>query len=160
MFRLTTKVARLPCISARSSSAATRISSTSSGRVSENSAVSSSSERDSPSRPLAIAASASPAGRDSSDLRPDPRRGMKLQYFSFTTSSTPCSIHSGSMYCGYTHSRSVNAYPRGASSFRTWCGLGNGSSGEMWSPFADSPPRSVAPASTNSGHQSERFGGI
>ena len=29
----------------------------------------------------------------------------------------------------------------------------------MWSPFADSPPRSVAPASTRSTHQSERFGG-
>ena len=29
----------------------------------------------------------------------------------------------------------------------------------MWSPFADSPPRSVAPAATSSGHQSERFGG-
>ena len=31
---------------------------------------------------------------------PDPRRGMKLQYFSLITSRTPCSIHSGSMYCG------------------------------------------------------------
>ena len=30
----------------------------------------------------------------------------------------------------------------------------------MWSPFAESPPRSVAPASTSSAHQSERFGGI
>ena len=42
---------------------------------------------------------------------------------------------------------------------RTWCGLGNGCSGEMWSPLADSPPRSVAPAATSSGHQSARFGG-
>ena len=30
----------------------------------------------------------------------------------------------------------------------------------MWSPLAESPPRSVAPASTSSGHQSARFGGI
>ena len=29
----------------------------------------------------------------------------------------------------------------------------------MWSPFADRPPRSVAPAATSSGHQSARFGG-
>ena len=29
----------------------------------------------------------------------------------------------------------------------------------MWSPLAERPPRSVAPASTSSGHQSERFGG-
>jgi hypothetical protein len=56
---------------------------------------------------------------------------MKLQYFSFTMSSTPCSIHSGSRYCGYTHNRSVSAYPRGAISFRTWCGLGKAWSGEM-----------------------------
>ena len=30
----------------------------------------------------------------------------------------------------------------------------------MWSPFADSPPRSVAPSSTSGSHQSDRFGGI
>ena len=36
----------------------------------------------------------------SSLRRPDPRRGMKLQYFSLITSRTPCSIHSESMYCG------------------------------------------------------------
>src|SRR4051794_41451435 len=29
----------------------------------------------------------------------------------------------------------------------------------MWSPLADRPPRSVAPAATSSGHQSARFGG-
>ncbi len=33
-------------------------------------------------------------------------------------------------------------------------GSGTACSGEMWSPLADSPPRSVAPASTSSGHQS------
>ena len=32
--------------------------------------------------------------------RPEPLRGMKLQYLSLTTSRTPCSIHSGSRYCG------------------------------------------------------------
>ncbi|CAB4955727.1 unannotated protein [freshwater metagenome] len=30
----------------------------------------------------------------------------------------------------------------------------------MWSPLAESPPRSVAPAATRRGHQSARFGGI
>src|SRR4051795_9756600 len=40
------------------------------------------------------------------------------------------------------------------------CTDGNGCSGEMWSPLADSPPKSVAPSSTSGSHQSERFGGI
>ena len=40
------------------------------------------------------------------------------------------------------------------------CTEGNGCSGEMWSPLADRPPRSVAPSSTSGSHQSERFGGI
>ena len=40
------------------------------------------------------------------------------------------------------------------------CTDGNGCSGEMWSPLADRPPRSVAPSSTSGSHQSERFGGI
>ena len=48
---------------------------------------------------------------------------------------------------------------RPARRLRTWCGDGNGCSGEMWSPLALSPPRSVAPAATSSGHQSARFGG-
>ena len=43
---------------------------------------------------------------------------------------------------------------------RTCFGLGNGCSGEMWSPLDDNPPRSVAPAPTSSGHQSARLGGI
>src|SRR4029453_42895 len=30
----------------------------------------------------------------------------------------------------------------------------------MWSPFADRPPRSVAPSSTSGSHQSDRFGGV
>ncbi len=55
MLRLTTKVATSPASSWRSSSAAIRISSITSGRVSENSAVISSSESHSPSRPFAIA---------------------------------------------------------------------------------------------------------
>ena len=100
MLRLTTKVACSPASSARSSSAATRISSITSGRVSENSAVSSSSLSSSPSRPFSIARGASSGSIVRSWRRPDPRRGMKLQYLSLTTSSTPCSIHSGSMYCG------------------------------------------------------------
>ena len=59
----------------------------------------------------------------------------------------------------YTHRRSASATPSSASRLRTWCGDGNGCSGEMWSPLADRPPRSVAPAATSSGHQSARLGG-
>ena len=59
MLRLTTKVAVSPASSCRSSSAATRISSIASGRVSANSAVSSSSLSSTPSRPFAIARGAS-----------------------------------------------------------------------------------------------------
>ena len=90
-----------PASSARSSSAATRISSITSGRVSAKSAVSSSSRQLLPSRPFSIARGGQrPASRLSPARRPEPRRGMKLQYLSLTTSRTPCSIHSGSMYCG------------------------------------------------------------
>ncbi len=59
----------------------------------------------------------------------------------------------------YTQSRSDSAYPSRASRLRTCAGDGNGCSGEMWSPLADRPPRSVAPAATSSGHQADRFGG-
>ncbi len=59
MLRLTTKVAVSPLSSARSSSAATRISSITSGRRSANSAVSSSSVSASPARPRSIACGAS-----------------------------------------------------------------------------------------------------
>src|SRR5215218_7570477 len=100
MLRLTTKVAVSPASSVRSWSAAMRISSITSGRVSANSAVSSSSVSALPSRPLWIAACASSGPISRSERRPEPRRGMKLQYLSLTTSSTPCSVHSGSRYCG------------------------------------------------------------
>ena len=85
---------------------------------------------------------------------------MKLQKRALITSSTPCASHSGSMKRGYTQSRSVSATPSCASRLRTCVGDGNGCSGEMWSPFALNPPRSVAPAATSRGHQSARFGGI
>ena len=75
------------------------------------------------------------------------------------TSSTGWATHSGSMYSGYTHSRSVSARPSAGSLLRTCAGDGNGCSGEMWSPLALSPPRSVAPARASSTHQSDRFGG-
>ena len=51
------------------------------------------------------------------------------------------------------------ATPSGARRLRTCAGDGNGCSGEMWSPLALSPPRSLAPARTSSGHQSDRLGG-
>jgi hypothetical protein len=160
MLRLTTNVTVSPASSTRSSSAAWRMSSIASGRVSANSAVSSSSDSGAPSRPRAIAPGTRSGRIARSSRRPDPRRGMNDQKRSLTTSSTPCSIHSESMYCGYTQSRSVRAYPRGWSCLRMRCAEGNGCSGEMWSPLADRPPRSVAPSSTRGSHQSDRLGGI
>ena len=100
MLRLTTNVTVSPASSARSSSAAWRMSSIASGRVSANSAVSSSSDSAPPSRARAIAAGTRSRRIARSSRRPEPRRGMNDQYFSLTTSSTPCSSHSGSMYCG------------------------------------------------------------
>ncbi len=84
---------------------------------------------------------------------------MNDQYVVLITSITGREIHSGSMYSGYTHSRSDSATPSARRRLRTSVGEGNGCSGEMWSPLALSPPRSVAPARTSSGHQSDRFGG-
>ncbi len=100
MLRLTTNVTRSPASSARSSSAAARISSITSGRVSANNAQASSSVSASPRRPLSIARGATSGSIRRSLRLPDPLRGMKLQYLSFTTSSTPCSIQAGSRYCG------------------------------------------------------------
>ena len=97
MLRLTTKVTVSPASSARSSSAAWRRSSIASGRVSANSAVSSSSVRRSPSRPRAIAPATRSVRIARASVRPEPRRGMKLQYFVLMTSSTPWATHSGSM---------------------------------------------------------------
>ena len=109
MLRLTTNVTVSPASSARSSSAAWRMSSIASGRVSANRAVSSSGSSSWPLRARSMAPGVSSERIGRSSRRPDPRRGMKLQYEVLTTSSTPCSIHSESMYCGYTHRRSVSA---------------------------------------------------
>ena len=110
MLRLTTNVTVSPASSARSSSAAWRISSIASARVSANSAVSSSALSAAPRGP---ARSRRPRARGGSahggSVRPDPRRGMKLQYLTLIVSITPCAIHSGRCTCGYTHSRSVSA---------------------------------------------------
>ena len=85
MLRLTTNVATSPASSSRSSSAATRISSITSGRVSANSAVElglgERSRRAAPSRSRAARA---PGRSRRSVRRPEPRRGMKLQYLSLT----------------------------------------------------------------------------
>ena len=92
MLRLTTNVTVSPASSARSSSAAWRMSSIASGRVSANSAVSSSgAQRARPSRPArSRRPTRSRADRRGASVRPEPRRGMKRQYFVLTTSSTPC----------------------------------------------------------------------
>jgi len=98
MLRLTTKVTVSPASSARSSSAASRISSIASARVSANIAVSSSALSAMPSRPLAIAPTTR-SGRIGvgASVRPEPRRGMKLQYLTLIVSSTAGAIQSGSM---------------------------------------------------------------
>ena len=102
MLRLTTNVTVSPASSARSSSAAWRMSSIASGRVSANIAVSSSalSARPSRARSVAagdeIAADRRGAARGRS-VRPEPRRGMKLQYLTLIVSSTPGASHSESM---------------------------------------------------------------
>ena len=89
MLRLTTNVTVSPASSARSSSAASRISSIASGRVSANSAVSSSALSATPSRPFSIAP-ATRSGRIGAggSVRPEPRRGMKLQYLTLIVSIT------------------------------------------------------------------------
>ena len=161
MLRLTTNVTVSPASSARSSSAAWRMSSIASGRVSANSAVSSSGDSHSPSRPLAIApgtasraivallAPARAAPRDEGPvLQLDQRRARPAR-----ATRRPCTAGRR------TAARSARSPPARAACA---CGArdGNGCSGEMWSPLADRPPRSVAPSSTSGSHQSERFGGI
>ena len=101
MLRLTTNVTVSPASSERSSSAAWRMSSIASGRSSLNRAVSSSSVSSTPSRARAIApATASRRIGRGGSPRPEPRRGMKLQYWVLMTSSTPWATQSGSMYSG------------------------------------------------------------
>ena len=75
--RLTTNVTVSPASSARSSSAAWRMSSMTSARVSANRPVSSAASSGSPSRARAIVSGRSAPGGPS--RRPEPRRGMKLQ---------------------------------------------------------------------------------
>ena len=98
MLRFTTNVTSSPASSARSSSAAWRMSSIASGRSSANRAVNSSGASATPLRARAIApATASRRIGRGASPRPEPRRGMKLQYLSLMTSSTLWSTHSGSM---------------------------------------------------------------
>ena len=98
MLRLTTNVTVSPASSARSSSAAARMSSIASGRVSANIAVISSGASGSPLRARAIVDGCSTGCAPGAAGRAEPRRGMKLQNFVLMTSSTPCATHSGSMY--------------------------------------------------------------
>jgi hypothetical protein len=74
------------------------MSSTTSGRVSAKSAVTSATSSGAPATARAIVSGASsPLGPP---VRPDPRRGMKLQKRALMTSSTACDSHSGSMKRG------------------------------------------------------------
>ena len=99
MLRLTTNVTCSPASSARSSSAAWRI-------VLDR--LRAASRRTSPSAPRRSARarrgarSIAPATRSGrigagGSVRPEPRRGMKLQYLTLIVSITPWAIHSGSM---------------------------------------------------------------
>ena len=91
MLRLTTNVTVSPASSARSSSAASRMSSIASGRVlGEQRGELLGGQPRAVARPLDRAPTTrSRADRTRSSRRPEPRRGMKLQYFVLTTSSTP-----------------------------------------------------------------------
>ncbi len=79
MLRLTTKVTVSPASSRRSSSAAWRMSSIASGRVSANNAVSSSGVSAAPSRARATAPGTRSRRIGRSSRRPEPRRGMNDQ---------------------------------------------------------------------------------
>ena len=100
MLRLTTNVTVSPASRARSSSAAPRMSSITSGRRSANSAVSSSGVSARPSRARSIARGAASSATFRTARRPLPRRGMNDQYRLVITSSTGAATHSGSMYSG------------------------------------------------------------
>ena len=160
MLRLTTNVTVSPASSDRSSSAAWRMSSITSGRVSANSAVSSSgvsASRRARGRSRR-ATSSLRIGRDSGG--PEPRRGMKLQYFELDH------VEHALLEPVGVHVLGVDAEPLGQRVALRRQRLAHpvdrreGVLGEMWSPLADRPPRSVAPSSTSGSHQSERFGGI
>ena len=101
MLRLTTNVTVSPASSARSSSAAARMSSIAIGSVHANIAVSSCGESGSPARARSVAGpTRSPRIANGASRRPLPRRGMKLQYFVLMTSRTPWACQPASMYCG------------------------------------------------------------
>ena len=148
MLRLTTNVTVSPASSARSSSAAWRMSSIASGRVSANIAVSSSALSATPVAALRDRArhevgadrrrrvgAARAAPRDEAPVLDLDRVHHAL------ARPTPGRCTAGTR----TGARSARSRPP-AAALRTWCGEGNGCSGEMWSPLALSPPRSVAPA--------------
>ena len=64
-------------------------------------------------------------------VRPEPRRGMKLQYFALIVSSTPVRDPLG-VDVLRVHAQALGQRePSRCSSLRTWCGDGNGCSGEM-----------------------------
>ncbi len=105
MLRLTTNVTVSPASSSRSSSAAWRISSMTSGRVSaEHRRQLRRAQRD--ALPPLLDRAGHQLGTDrrrgigASGRAPDPRRGMKDQYLTLIVSITAGAIHSGSMYFG------------------------------------------------------------
>ena len=117
------------------------MSSIASGRVSANSAVSSSASatrRRAPAR--APAARGRSGSRTAPRCRPEPRRGMKRPVLGLDRRrARPARPTPGRCTAGRrTAARSARRRPR-ARRLRTWCGDGNGCSGEMWSPLARQP---------------------
>ena len=146
MLRLTTKVTVSPASSARSSSAAWRMSSIASGRVSANSAVSSSA-----ASALAVRGRARSCRRGPSARGAGPRRGMKL-----AVTSLDHVEHARGEPLGVDVLR-VDAQPLGQRDAVLRQPLahlvratGTGARARCGRRWRDRPPRSVAPAATSS----------
>ena len=112
-----------------------------------------------PSRPRAIAPATRSRRIGRSARRPEPRRGMNDQNAGGSRRARPGRSSRDRCTGGRRRAARSARSRRRRRRLRTWWGEGNGCSGEMWSPLAERPPRSVAPAATSSGHQSDRLGG-
>ena len=162
MLRLTTKVTRSPASSARSSSAAdAHLLDHLGARLGEQRGQLLLASAPRPGAPFSIARGATsgvdrPVAAPARALARDEAPVLELDHVEHALLHPLRDRGTAGRRRGARSARS----PAAARRLRTWCGLGKACSGEMWSPLADRPPRSVAPSSTSSSHQSERFGGI
>ena len=161
MLRLTTNVTVSPASSARSSSAAWRISSIASGRVSANSAVSSSASSGSPvaglldRRPAPVRADR--RGRARCGLGAAPRDEAPVLQLDRVEHALREPLGVDVLRGRRTGARSARSR-RPAGACAPGGARGRGARGRCGRRWRDSPPRSVAPAATSSAHQSARFG--